>query len=109
MNCWFCQKQFYSHENMCLSQTCGASYHFRNGNLYRVYFHAYFPKNKEYIISYYPEEKNLRVVERIDPPFTGDYTTFSSYHQNVLRIPYTSLTLTPQNVKEKLPILLLFL
>lgn len=83
-----------------------------NSDVYRVQFKTNLHiKNTEktYAINYFPGDKKLSVVEHIPVPFTGDYAATSYVSQIVFEITYTSFSLTPENVNEKLPILLLFL
>lgn len=114
MNCWFCNNPInlirsksvkYSYDIECPAPECH-----KHGVIYKcvtlnvldvVQFHTSF-NERNYFINYWVTVKYICVTKqslpRPDAPFS---------YESVLQVPYTSITLTPTNSKNKLSLLLL--
>lgn len=66
--------------------------------------------NKDYQINYHVATKDLEIIEQISHyiSFDEDSSSTAYTYKNVLVTKYDSLTITPTNVQDKLPTLLLF-
>lgn len=114
MNCWFCNQSFQPNLDCdrkdlkfkCDNHKCYQHYvtYFFNQHysLNIMQFKANL-NNFNYFINYYDKDKRMLIVKQTycDKSVLFDYET-------ILDIPYNRLTLTLDNYKDKLPILLLF-
>lgn len=126
ISCWFCQQtcygsidefettsNFYCRNKSC--QTHHLNYIFLenfgheiiHSTLDKVRFSVNLNSNS-YQITYLVNNKEIQVLRRVNLN-TADSDSLDFYLAPVFTLPYESLTLTPQNVKDKLPTLLLFL
>lgn len=112
MNCWFCNNHInipddhqYYHDLRCVNDNC-----YKYGVIYKciskelldvVQFHATINK-RFYFVNYWVYTQEICITKQNlnKPKFPPSYDV-------VMKIPYTQLTLTPGNVDNKLPILLL--
>lgn len=116
MNCWFCNNPITG--SMCHSQTCRNHYviyvfnNTRFEKLLKIQFKtSIYTQNsvKEYLVEYFPNQKHMEVVEQITPPpDPEDESPYIAYaFKPIFKVRFKSLILTPNNAKDKLPILLL--
>lgn len=79
-------------------------------NLAKIQFKVRLHNNKDYEINYHVATKDLEIIEQISHyiSFDEDSSSTAYTYKNVLITKYDSLTITPTNVQDKLPTILLF-
>lgn len=127
MPCWFCQQichmsideldsaaisNFYCQNKVCQDHRVNHIFAERFGTeVYAVLSKVTLSINlnsRLYEARYLVNSKELELLEKVNLPIS-DSDSLDFYLTPVFCMPYESLPLTPQNIKHKLPTLLLFL
>lgn len=123
MKCWFCLQPLGEKEVWCQTQNCHSHYvtyifndsrgKSQTSSLFKVQFKATILTKdfnlKEFFVSYLLKDRSIEVVEQITPPYVeGDESVSIAFqYKDVFKVKCGNrLILTPENFREKLPLLI---